>query len=477
MTSDDPRHRRQAHFTAFLSGVGYHESAWKLADAADLAGPAQFGVLERAALDAERGLLDAVFFADSPGLAIFRARYFPQVGFDPLEILAALSRTTTRIGLIATASTTYSAPYDLARRLSTIDHLSGGRAGWNIVTTRYAGAAGNFGLASHPDPADRYARAEEFVEVVTRLWDSWDADAVRADQDKGIWADTGLIRPVDFHGRFFDVDGALTLPRSPQGRPAFAQAGSSGPGIELAGKSADLVFTAQPDIPSARSFRESIRASARRHGRDPDDVLVLPGVAFVLGGSEAEARALRAELENRVDPEFRWRNLAHNAGLDAELIDPDRPLPEAAISAASRTSRTDEIVRRGRETGKTFRQLADELTGLPGGLEFTGTPGQLADLIEEWQAEGAGDGFTLQPTTLPGSLAQFTEYVVPILQARGLHRTEYTATTLRGHLRETRLPGPPSRLRESGCGRQDVSRVRSNGASKGRGGTYDFELN
>jgi N-acetyl-S-(2-succino)cysteine monooxygenase len=437
MPDDRPR-RRRAHFTAFLAGVGYHESAWKLADPADLASPAWFGVLERATLDAERGLLDAVFFADSPGLAIFRARYFPQTGFDPLELLAALSRGTTRIGLIATASTTYSAPYDLARRLATIDHLSGGRAGWNIVTTRYAGAAGNFGLAAHPDPADRYARAEEFVEVVTRLWDSWDADAVLADQGKGIWADTDLIRPVDFHGRFFDVAGALTLPRSPQGRPAFAQAGSSGPGIELAGKNADLVFTAQPGITSARGFRESVRASARRHGRDPDDVLVLPGVAFVLGSTEGEALALRAELENAVDPEFRWRNLAHNAGLDAGLIDPDQPLTQDAIAAASRTSRTDEIVRRGRETGKTFRQIADELTGLPGGLEFTGTPEQFADLIEDWVAEDASDGFTLQPTTLPGSLATFTDHVVPILQARGLHRTGYTATTLRGHLRDDR---------------------------------------
>jgi N-acetyl-S-(2-succino)cysteine monooxygenase len=435
MTADN---RPRAHFTAFLTGVGYHESAWKLADPADLAGPARFGVLERAALTAERGLLDAVFFADSPGLATFRARYFPQVGFDPLELLAALSRSTSRIGLIATASTTYTAPYDLARRLATIDHLSGGRAGWNIVTTRYAGAAGNFGLAAHPDPADRYARAEEFVDVVTRLWESWDADAVVADQEKGVWADTDLIRPVDFHGRFFDVSGALTLPRSPQGRPAFAQAGSSGPGVELAGKSADLVFTAQPSIAAGRQFRDSVRASAVRHGRDPDDVLVLPGVAFVLGSTEAEALALRRTLEDLVDPEFRWRNLAYNAGLDVALVDPDRPLSAGVVDAANRSSRTDAIVARSVETGKTFRQLAEELTGLPGGLEFTGTPEQLADLVGEWLATGASDGFTLQPTTLPGSLELFTEHVVPLLQARGLHRTEYSASTLRGHLREGR---------------------------------------
>lgn len=433
----------QAHFTVFLSDVGYHESAWRLADPADLAGPARFGVLERATQTAERGLLDAVFFADSPGLEIFRARYFPQVGFDPLEILAALSRATTHVGLIATASTTYSAPYDLARRFSTIDHLSGGRAGWNIVTTRYAGAAGNFGLTAHPPHDERYARADEFVEVVTRLWESWDARAVIADQASGVWADTSLIRPVDFHGRFFDVSGALTLPRSPQGRPAFAQAGSSGPGIDLAGKIADLVFTAQPDVPSGRRFRDTVHAAAVRHDRDPGSVLVLPGVAFVLGSTEAEAAAARAALEDRVDPEFRWRNLAHNAGLDAALIDPDRPLSTAAIAAAQRTSRTDDIVRRGEQTGKTFRQLAEEFTGLPGGLEFTGTPEQFAGLIEHWLTERAGDGFTLQPATLPGTLELFVDHVVPILRKRGLHRTEYTDTTLRGHLGAGRLPGHP----------------------------------
>jgi FMN-dependent oxidoreductase (nitrilotriacetate monooxygenase family) len=306
------------------------------------------------------------------------------------------------------------------------------------VTTRYAGAAGNFGLSSHPAPEERYERAAEFVEVASRLWSSWEAGAVVADQGSGVWADPDLIRPVDFHGRFFDVSGALTLPRSPQGRPVFAQAGSSGPGIDLAGRTADLVFTAQPDVASGARFRSSVRAAAQRHGRGGDDVLVLPGVAFVLGSTEAEALVARAALEDRVDPEFRWRNLAHNAGLDATLIDPDKPLSEAAIAEAlagpRHTSRTDDVVRRTRETGKTFGQVAEELTGLPGGLEFTGTPERFADLIERWLTAGAGDGFTLQPATLPGALEEFVDHVVPILQKRGLHRGEYSASTLRGHL-------------------------------------------
>ncbi|MCU1528157.1 MAG: hypothetical protein JWP75_1920 [Frondihabitans sp.] len=422
----------QAHLTAFLAGIGYHESAWKLADEAQLAPAAAVDTLIKAAQTAERGLFDAAFFADSPGLEPFRARYFPQLGFDPLELIAAIAPVTSHIGLIATASTTYSAPYDLARRLATVDFLSGGRAGWNIVTTRYAGAAGNFGFAEHPLHDDRYARAEEFVDVVSRLWGSWDADAVVADPVSGVWAVQEKIRPIDFHGRFFDVAGALTLPRSPQGRPAFAQAGSSGPGIALAGGTADVVFTAQDSPDAARAFRASVHAAAIAKGRQASDVLVLPGVAFVIGSTEAEARATRAALESAVDPEFRWRNLAHNAGLDQSAIDPDLPLRASAIPKDP-TSRTDDLVRRTRETGKSFRQLADELTGLPGGLEFTGTPEQFADLIEEWLTTGASDGFTLQPTTLPDSLELFVDHVVPLLQERGLHRTEYTETTLRGH--------------------------------------------
>ncbi|MGC0363864.1 FMN-dependent oxidoreductase (nitrilotriacetate monooxygenase family) [Rhodococcus sp. 27YEA15] len=418
--------------TAFLAAQGYHESAWKVGPPPATADAHES--LFEATRTAERGLLDAVFIADSPMLEPFRARYFPQVRHDPIALVSALSVITERIGLVATASTTYNAPYDLARRLATVDHLSGGRAGWNVVTTRLAGVARNFGTAAHPEHGDRYARAGEFVDLLRTLWDGWDDDAVVADVDNGVWADISRIREANFHGEYFDVAGALPLPRSPQGHPVLAQAGSSGPGIDLAGRIADLVFTAQPDIASARAFRDSVRSAALSHGRAAESVAVLPGISFVLGSTNAEAQARRAELENSVDPEFRWRNLAFNAGIDPESLDPNVPLDERDPAIIARTSRTDDLLRRTRDTGRTFRQLSTELIGLPGGLDVTTTPEHLADLIESWFVQGASDGFTLQPSTLPDSLELFVEHVVPILQARGLHRTEYSGTTLRDHL-------------------------------------------
>ena len=410
-----------AHFTAFLTGVGYHESAWRVRSPEGTTGPA---ALRRYAQIAERGLLDSAFFADSPVLEIFRARYFPQVRYDPIALVASAAAATSHIGLVATASTTYNTPYDLARRLSTADHLTRGRAGWNVVTTMTASTAANFGLTEHPKHADRYARASEFVEVVRALWDE---DAHAGDNATGLWAEVEGRHPP--------------LPRSPQGQPVLAQAGASASGVDLAGRFADLVFTAQPDLSSGRRFRAALQAAARKHGRPAGSVLALPGLAFVLGSTEAEALARREELESLVDPEFRWRNLVFNAGFDLSKVDPDARLTEAAVASSGRTSRTEALLKRTRETGKTARELSLELTGLPGGLEFTGTPEQLAELIEQWVTEGGSDGFTLQSTTLPDSLELFVDHVVPLLQKRGLHRTEYTGTTLRDHLG---LAGPPT---------------------------------
>ena len=427
---------RNAHFTVFLDAVGYHESAWKIRAGAAAESRAPFELLVRQAQTAERGKLDAVFFQDTPGLALFRAQYFPQMLFDAVEFLPAVAARTTSIGLIASASTTYNHPYDLARRFATLDHIANGRAGWNIVTTRYAGAAANFGSVSHMEHDERYRRAEEFVDVAMLLWDGWAPDAVVADPASGVWADIDKISPANFHGQHFDVTGALPLPRSPQGRPVLAQAGSSAPGVELGGRVADAVFTAKPDERTARAFRDTVRASARRDRRLPDDVLVLPGVSFVLGDTESHARELRQDLERHVDSEFRWRNLALNAGLDPELIDPDKPLSAAAIVGAARTSRTDDVIALSQRADKSFRQVAAYMTGLPGGYQFTGTPKQMADMIEHWVGSGASDGFTLQPEILPDTLELFVDEVIPILQRRGLHRTEYTATTARGHFRD-----------------------------------------
>lgn len=427
---------RPAHFTVFLTASGYHEAGWRT-QRHDPAQAASVDGFAAATAIAERGLLDAVFIADAPAVHLFRASFFPQVRFDPITMLAALGMLSRRIGLFGTASTTYNTPYELARRLATADHLTGGRIGWNVVTTHDRAAALNFGMDPHPEHDDRYARADEFVEVTRRLWDSWREDAIVGDRETGRWADISRIHPADFHGEYYDVAGALPVPRPPQGHPVLAQAGSSPAGIALAGKIADVVFTPQRSVEAGIAFREQIEAIAARHGRPAGSVRILPGLAFVLGSTEAEAAERRRELEQSVDPELRWRNLAHNAGLDHELIDPARPLSEELAATAEKSSFAQVIIGQALESRRPFGELAAEITGLPGGLEFTGTPEQFADLIERWLNEGACDGFTLQPTTLPGSLGQFTDHVVPLLQKRGLHRTEYTATTLRGHLRGT----------------------------------------
>ncbi|MGQ4511109.1 NtaA/DmoA family FMN-dependent monooxygenase [Streptomyces sp. DW26H14] len=425
---------RQAHLNAFLTLSGYHEGAWRVQDGGDPLAAASVHALAASAAVAERGLLDSVFLADAPFLPVFRAAHFPQIRYDPVSVLAALSMTTRHIGLIATASTTYNSPYELARRLLTVDHLSHGRAGWNIVTTVQDAVAKNFGHEEHPEHDDRYARATEFVEVAWKLWDGWEPGALVGDRASGTWADVTRIHPAEHHGAHYDVAGALPVPRSPQERPVLAQAGSSPAGIDLAARVADLVFTPQPTLEAGQDFRKRLHAAAARYGRSSRSLLVLPGLSFVLGGTQAEATARRRELEDSVAPELRWRNLAFNAGIDQSLIDPSEPLSERAAATAGSSSFARVIVERALGSGLPFEQVAREMPGLPGGLEFTGTPEQLADLIVRWVDAGASDGFTLQPDTVPGALEAFVDHVVPILQARGAHRRQYTESTLRGSL-------------------------------------------
>ena len=426
--------RRYLNLNAYLRNSGYHEAAWRVspADPASVLDPRHYVDLAKTA---ERGVLDSIFLPDSPGVAEFRSEYLPGAGFDPLLLLSAVAAATEQVGLIATVSTTYSYPWDVARRLATLDFISRGRAGWNIVTTVEPAAAGNFGDQPHPPAADRYDRAGEYVEVVLKLWDSWEDGAAVMSRPTGQWADLARLHPPRHHGTHFDVSSYLPFPRSPQGHPFLTQAGSSPPGIALAARYADAVFTPLADIAAGVAFRQSLRAQAAGYGRDPGQVRVLPGLSFLLAGTDAEARALKDELEAAASSEFRWRNLANLAGLDYTTIDPDAPFPAELLAGAPKTSFGTSIYKMAaEEPAATFRAVAQKLSALPGGLDFTGTPEGMARLITDWWHAGAADGFTIMPNILPGQLAAFVDHVVPILQTSGIARTEYAGTTLRDHL-------------------------------------------
>jgi FMN-dependent oxidoreductase (nitrilotriacetate monooxygenase family) len=433
---------------AYLRNSGYHEAAWRVSpeDPASVLDPRHYIDLAAAA---ERGVLDSIFLPDSPGVAEFRSEYLPGAGFDPLQLLSAVATATRQVGLIATVSTTYSYPWDVARRLATLDFLSHGRAGWNIVTTVEPAAAGNFGDQPHPPRHDRYQRAGEYVDVVLQLWDAWEEGAAVMSRQTGQWADPARLHPPRHHGSHFDVASYLPFPRSPQGHPLLTQAGSSPDGVALAARYADAVFTPLSNIDAGMAFRDDLRDRAAGHGRDPDHIRVLPGLSFLLGSTQAEATARKAELEAAASSEFRWRNLANLAGLDYAAIDPDAPFPPRLLDAAPRTSFGAAIYQlAARDPAATFRTVAQKLSALPGGLDFTGTPEGLARLITQWWEAGACDGFTLMPNVLPGELAVFVDQVVPILQSAGIARTEYAGTTLREHIGLPRLPpGRPTLTR------------------------------
>lgn len=425
--------RQYINLNAYLRNPGYHESAWKVQEA-EPAAVLDIGSLIHLARTAERGMIDSIFLPDSPGTAEFRTEYLPGMWFDPVLQLSAVATATEHVGLVATVSTTYSFPWDLARRIATLDFISHGRAGWNIVTTAEPAAAANFGVAPHPPTDERYARAEEFVEVVLAVWDGWEDDAFVGDRASGTWADPAKLHPPRHHGTYFDVSGYLPFPRSPQGHPLLAQAGSSPPGIALAGKYADAVFTPQADIPRGVAFRRRLHDEATANGRNPEHIRALPGLSFLLGSTEAEAQAKREALETAASSAFRWRNTANLAGLDFTTIDPDAPVPEELLTGTPRTSFGGVIAAMARERPMTFRELAMRISALPGGLDYTGTPEGMADLITNWFTAGACDGFTLMANILPAELELFVEHVVPILQARGIARREYLGTTLREHL-------------------------------------------
>ncbi|QIZ36940.1 LLM class flavin-dependent oxidoreductase [Saccharopolyspora sp. ASAGF58] len=425
---------RKLHLNAFLMNVGHHEAAWRLPESDPAAGIGVDHYVNLARI-AERGTFDSVFLADTPALRADVGQR-PATSLEPTVLLTALATATSRIGLIATASTTYNEPYNLARRFASLDHVSGGRAGWNIVTNAVVEAARNFNLDELPSHHARYRRAEEFVEVSQKLWDSWEDDAEVHDKS-GVWADDRKVHAIDHRGEHFTIRGPLNVPRSPQGYPLLVQAGSSEDGKAVAGRFAEAVFTAQQTLDEGKAFYADLKERAQQHGRDPDDIKILPGIVPVIGSTEAEARRLESDLQDHIVHSYALHRLA--TLLDVELTEEDldrrlRPeeLPgEDQIETAK--SRYTLVVDLAKREDLTVREIIHRLGGGRGHRTFTGTPEQIADTIEHWFTSGAADGFNVMPAVLPSGLESFVDHVVPILRRRGLFRTEYTGRTLRDH--------------------------------------------
>ena len=360
----------------------------------------------------------------------------PRSWLEPITTLAALAGATRHIGLIATCSTTYTEPFNLARQFASIDHISNGRVGWNIVTTWLATAADNYGGGGALSHAERYERAEEYMRVVTGLWDSWSDDAVIDDSARGDYARLDGIRVLNHAGRYYQVKGPLNMPRGPQGRPVFVQAGSSETGRRFASRYAEAVFTAQMEKATARDFYADLKRLAVEEGRSAEHVLILPGLSPVIGSTEAEAQRIARDLNDLSDPEVgRQRLSGRFGGHDFSHLPLDKPLspedfPDPALVEAAR-SRTEVIVGLVRREKPTLRQLLSYLAGARGHFVTTGTPEQIADLMEDWYRDGAADGFNFMPPVLPAMLDVFVAEVVPLLQRRGLFRTEYAGDTLR----------------------------------------------
>jgi FMN-dependent oxidoreductase (nitrilotriacetate monooxygenase family) len=425
---------RRMHLNLFIQSRGHHEASWRHPASSPLP-LTDIHYYQDVAQRAEAGLFDSIFLADQLALD-GDIECAGRSWLEPITVLAALATGTRKVGLIATASTTYTEPFNLARQFASIDHMSGGRAGWNIVTSWLAAAARNYGGTTQVSHADRYARGEEFVAVVKALWDSWADDAVLDDRKAGQYARADRIRPINHEGEHYKVAGPINMPRSPQGRPVFVQAGSSDTGRRFAARHAEAVFTAQMEKATARDFYADLKRLVVEEGRSPAHALILPGLSPVIGATEAEAKRIARDLNDLSDPEVGRQRLSGRFGghdfshlpLDRPLSPEDFPDPNSVEAARSRTEVIVGLVRREKPT---LRQLLSYLAGARGHFVTAGTPEQIADLMEDWFHDGAADGFNVMPPVLPAMLDVFIAEVVPILQRRGLFRTEYSGSTLR----------------------------------------------
>ncbi|MEZ5818527.1 MAG: LLM class flavin-dependent oxidoreductase [Hyphomicrobiaceae bacterium] len=430
--------RKRMHIGMSIRGLGYHPAAWRHPDVpAD--GTLRFDHYARSAKAAERGKCDLIFFADGIGIrerdvppgSLTRAGY-ELVELEPMTLLPALAAVTSRIGLVTTASTTYNEPYNLARKFATLDWISNGRAGWNVVTSWSDAEAGNFGRNEQLDYDTRYARAAEFVEVVRGLWDSWEDDALLLDKPGAQFFDQAKLHTLDHNGRFFNVRGPLNVARPPQGHPVVVQAGASEQGRDLAAATADLVYAIHPTREAGQAFYCDIKQRMTKFGRPRETLKILPALRPVVGRTRDDARAKFELLQDLLDPLVGLNRLA-NAFGDLSGYSLDGPVPPEAFGPSGIKSLSQQLAERVRRERPTIRELYEQVAGM-GGFCVIGTASDIADVMQDWFDASACDGFNITPTHLPAGCEDFVDLVIPELQRRGLFRTEYEGTTLREHL-------------------------------------------
>ncbi len=429
---------KRLYLGLFFIGTGHHVSAWRHPDT-PWDGDVNIDYHIRVAQQAEAAGFDFLFLADSSAMRGAKdvrslSRTSRAIALEPLTTLAALAVSTSRIGFIATITTSYNEPYNLARQLSTLDHISKGRIGWNLITSNNEAEAQNFSKTSHFSHEDRYDRAREFLDVVHGLWDSFDDGAFVADKEEGRFFEPQALHKLNHKGEHFSVAGPLTLPRSPQGYPIIVQAGSSDTGRDLAAQSADVVFTAQQTIEGARAFYADVKRRAADFGRDPETVKIMPGFSLIVGRTQEEADAKFAEVQSYVLPEVGLSTLSNTlGGVDLSSYDLDAPVPDMPQTNGPR-SRQQLILENARRRNLTLRELCLEVVVARGHFSIVGTPERIADELQLWVETGAADGFNIMPHVMPTGFEDFAELVVPVLRERGLVPQGYAEETLRGNL-------------------------------------------
>jgi N-acetyl-S-(2-succino)cysteine monooxygenase len=441
--------RGQMHLGAFFHPTGHHVASWLHPDAQIDAGT-NFRHYVELAQTSERAKFDLMFLADA--LAVRDGNLEPlsrwpqyMAYFEPITLLSGIAGLTERIGLVSTATTSYNEPYNLARKFASLDHISGGRAGWNVVTSANLSEAFNFGREAHFEHGERYDRALEFTEVVFGLWDSWDDDAFLRDRTTGRYFDPAKLHTLNHKGEHFSVRGPLNVARPPQGRPVIFQAGSSEVGRELAARTAEAVFTPQHSLEGAQAFYRDLKGRMAKYGRSPDHLVIMPGLNPIVGRTRHEAEEKHRYLQSLIHPDVGLELLSNAlADFDLRPYDLDGPLPAAAYSVTPKGSTTSfrNVLSWAKEENLTIRQLYQRFAGARGQRTVIGTAADIVDQMQEWFVNRGVDGFLIQPSYLPGGLQDFIDLVIPELRDRGLFRTEYNGTTLRDHLG---LPRPRSR--------------------------------